>query len=181
MIWGKTSWVKSIVLYVTFFSSECFSAVNTIVETSPSNRCRLWGRDRARSKTIRIGFRPYQLRTVSDGLSSNAVRLPTMIASASALFLCTSIEERGEDSTTGLSSVRSISIKWSADSAHLSVIKGRCSVLKVIKRRIRCRHSFPVLPLSLPFLRPATSESLFRQPAKKGLGNRLQYGEFVSR
>ena len=35
---------------------------------------------------MRIGLRPYQLRTVNDGLSSKAVRRPTMIASASALF-----------------------------------------------------------------------------------------------
>jgi release factor glutamine methyltransferase len=37
--------------------------------------------------------------------------LPTMIASVSALFLCTSMEVRGEDSTTGLPSVRSTSMK----------------------------------------------------------------------
>ena len=60
---------------------------------------------------MRIGLRPYQLRTVNDGLSSKAVRRPTMIASASALFLCTNMEESGEESITGLPSVRSMSMK----------------------------------------------------------------------
>ena len=108
-----------------FFSSERFFSVKINVGISPSNICKSFGRDKLRSKTIRIGLCPYQLRTVSDGLSSKAVRRPTMMASASALFLCTNMDERGEESIIGFSLVRSISMKWSADSAHFNVMKGR--------------------------------------------------------
>lgn len=97
-----------------------FSKTN--VGTFPSNICKSFGRDNVRSNTTRIGLCPYQLRTVSDGLSNKAVRLPTIIASASALFLCTSIEVRGEESIKGIPLVRSISINRSADSAHFNVI-----------------------------------------------------------
>ena len=125
MICFSGLWLKLMVIYVMFFFSACCFSVKINVGTLPSNICKSLGRDSVRSNTTRIGLCPYQLRTVSDGLSNKAVRLPTIIASASALFLCTSMEVRGEERTTGFPSVRSISIKWSADSAHFSVMKGR--------------------------------------------------------
>ena len=124
MICFNGLWLKLMVIYVMFFFSGCCFSVKINVGTLPSNICESLGRDSVRSNTTRIGLCPYQLRTVSDGLSNKAVRLPTIIASASALFLCTNMEVRGEERTTGFPSVRSISIKWSADSAHFSVMKG---------------------------------------------------------
>ena len=55
-------------------------------------------------------------------LYRDLVRVPTMIASDSALFLCTSMEVRGVDNMTGCPSVRSRSMKPSADSAHFKTM-----------------------------------------------------------
>ena len=96
--------------------------VKTSVGMSSLRRCREEGSDRFLSKTIRTGFLPYQFRTVNDGLSNKAVRLPTMMASDSLLFLCTSIEVSGVESTTGCPSERSMSMKPSDDSAHFNVM-----------------------------------------------------------
>ena len=122
--------------------------------------------------TRRMGERPYQLRTFKDGLSSLAVRVPTRMAECSALFLCTSMEVKGVDRITGLPSVRHKSINPSADSAHFSVIYGRCKVWKVMNLLIRCRHSSsstPTItsrPASFSFCmpRPATLEKGSWQP-----------------
>ena len=107
-----------------------------------------------------------------EGLSSNAVCRPTNIASCSARFLCTSMLVSGLESMIGFPPVRFISIKPSADSAHFKVMYGRLSVLNVMKRLIRCRHSSSKTPTvtSMPALRsfsmplPATWENGSMQP-----------------
>ena len=85
-------------------------------------RCKVDGSDRSLSNAIRTGFLPYQFRTVNDGLSNYAVRLPTMMASDSLLFLCTNIEVSEVESITGCPSERLMSIKPSDDSAHFNIM-----------------------------------------------------------
>ena len=84
----------------------------------------------------------------------------------------------------GFPPVRFISIKPSADSAHFKVMYGRLSVLNVMKRLIRCRHSSSKTPTvtSMPALRsfsmplPATWENGSMQPITT-LGISLLYNQ----
>lgn len=76
----RTSCPKSICTYSTFGRLSTSTAVNTSVGTAPSSRCEPTGNFNVRSSTTRTGERPAQCRTVSDGLSNNAVRVPTIIA-----------------------------------------------------------------------------------------------------
>ena len=125
-----------------------------------------------RSMTRRTGERPYQLRTLREGLSSSAVRVPTSMAACSARFLCTIMEVNGVDRTTGLPPLLCNSMKPSADSAHFRVIYGRRKVWKVMKRLMRCRHSFSNTPTVTS--RPASFNFCIPRPAtlEKGPGNR---------
>ena len=146
--------------------------MNTNVFILPLKSSRSRGNVNSLSITRRTGCLPYQFRVDKEGLSSNAVRRPTNIASCSARFLCTSMLVSGLDSLIGFPPVRFISMKPSVDSAHFKVMYGRLSVLNVMKRLIRCRHSSSKTPTvtSMPALRsfsmplPATWENGSMQP-----------------
>ena len=99
--------------------------VKTMVGVLPSNKDRCFGSVKSLSMTMRRGFFPYQLRVVSEGLSNKAVFLPTNIPVCSALRLCTSMEESGDENIYGCPPVRFKSMKPSADSAHFKVMNGR--------------------------------------------------------
>ena len=146
--------------------------MNTNVFILPLKSSRSRGNVNSLSITRRTGCLPYQFRVDKEGLSSNAVRRPTNIASCSARFLCTSMLVSGLDSLIGFPPVRFISMKPSVDSAHFKVMYGRLSVLNVMKCLIRCRHSSSNTPTvtSIPALRsfsiplPATRENGSMQP-----------------
>ena len=122
MICGSISRWKSMGMYSTLgFGRHGFS-VNTSVRTFPSNTCSLGDSRNCLSVTIRTGDRPCQFRTVRLGLSSSAVRVPTMMALCSARILCTSMDVRGVDRMTGCPSSRFLSMYLSADSAHFRVM-----------------------------------------------------------
>ena len=142
MICGRMSLLKSSGMYVVnAFGWWWDSRVNTNVLILPLKSSRSRGKVRSLSMTRRRGCVPYQFRVDKEGLSSNAVRRPTNMASCSARFLCASRLVSGLDSMTGFPSVRFMSIKPSADSAHFKVMYGRLNVWNVMKRLIRCRHS----------------------------------------
>ena len=172
MIWGNISCPKFIGRYSTPGRELWGCSVNTSVGTLPSNKWSVGDRLSLRSMTRRTGERPYQLRTLREGLSSSAVRVPTSMAACSARFLCTIMEVNGVDRMTGLPPFLCKSMKPSADSAHFRVIYGRRKVWKVMKRLMRCRHSFsntPTVtsrPASFNFCipRPATLEKGSWQP-----------------
>ena len=88
----------------------------------PSNRLMFLGNVRFLSMTNLTGFFPYQFLVVKDGLSNKAVFLPTKMALCSALLLCTTREDKGEESKTGLPPDRFKSMNPSADSAHFKVM-----------------------------------------------------------
>lgn len=142
--------------------------MNTNVFILPLKSSRSRGNVNSLSITRRTGCLPYQFRVDKEGLSSNAVRRPTNIASCSARFLCTSMLVSGLDSLIGFPPVRFISMKPSVDSAHFKVMYGRLSVLNVMKRLIRCRHSSSNTPTvtSIPALR--SFRYLCRLPEKTG-------------
>ena len=128
MICGNIFCRKSMGMYSMLDCGECGFSVNTSVRTFPSNKCSSGESFCFLSITIRTGDRPCQLRTVRPGLSSSAVRVPTIMALCSARFLCTSMEVNGLDKITGFPPSRKLSMYLSADSAHFSVIYGRCKV-----------------------------------------------------
>ena len=66
------SFEKSNVMYSSFFSPAFSFSVNTSVGVVWSNSLRLEGSERVRSMTNLNGLAPYQLRVVSEGLSSSA-------------------------------------------------------------------------------------------------------------
>lgn len=86
MIWGNISCPKFIGRYSTPGRELWGCSVNTSVGTLPSNKWSVGDRLSLRSMTRRTGERPYQLRTLREGLSSSAVRVPTSMAACSARF-----------------------------------------------------------------------------------------------
>lgn len=121
-ICGMMSCPKSILIKVRLVSSARSFSVKTSVWTVLSNRWSVSGRLSLRSMTTRMGLLPCQLRTVSDGLSNSAVRLPTRIALFSARSLWTYMEVRGVDRIAGFPLSRMASMNPSADSAHFKVM-----------------------------------------------------------
>lgn len=142
--------------------------MNTNVFILPLKSSRSRGNVNSLSITRRTGCLPYQFRVDKEGLSSNAVRRPTNIASCSARFLCTSMLVSGLDSLIGFPPVRFISMKPSVDSAHFKVMYGRLSVLNVMKRLISAGIP-PLIHLQLLQYRLcAVFRYLCRLPEKTG-------------
>ena len=70
--------LKSIVSKIRFELSDSFvCSVITIVFTFLSKRCKDSGSLKFRSITMRVGLAPNQSLVVKEGLSSNAVWVPT--------------------------------------------------------------------------------------------------------